>query len=400
MSRVRLVLLAVAVVACRENVTAPGACPEFCPTARLQVIDTILSSVIAEDESIRGYVQPHQANILQVANDGSRQLSRAIVRFRRFEATFLLDSSLVPAEQTDSFRLRVPLRRWIDGVDDLEVRVHRLPITIDSASTYEELTPYFADSTLLTSFTIPDSVPSDGITVALAADVFPAFEADSLQTAIGIAVASASAGWIDVASREASLTGHFLTWYVKIDSAGTLVDRQQGQASAFDSFLPDSVAPIPDDQLVVGGVPSARTFLRFALPESILKFSTISQASLLLVPVAPMTGATDDTVKVTAFGIAGDFGPKSRPEVTQSDSLARGAAELITGQADSIEIDVTLIVKPWQADTTLPRTLILLMSPEGGGLAELRLHSTRSTGFTPALRVTYVPFFTYEEPLE
>jgi hypothetical protein len=38
------------------------------------------------------------------------------------------------------------------------------------------------------------------------------------------------------------------------------------------------------------------------------------------------------------------------------------------------------------------------MSPEGGGLAELRLHSTSGT-MRPALRIAYVPFFTYEEPL-
>ncbi len=400
MNRLRFVIVLLAVVACRENVTAPGACPEYCPTARLQVLDTVLSSVFAEDQWIGGYVQPSRALILQVANKADREQSRAVVRFRPFVNSFAVDDEFVPAAQTDSFRLRVPIRRWRDGLDDLEIRVHRIPATIDTATTYDELTPYFADSTLVTSFAIPDSVPSAGVTVTLPSDAFPTLEGDSLTTAVGIAVTSADSAWIDISSREGSPTGLLMTWHVQVDSVGTLVGRQEGQNSLFDSFLVDSVPPVPDDELVIGGSPSARTFLRYALPESILEFSTISQATLLLVPSQPMTGATEDTVAVSAFAVLGDFGPKSRPEPFDADSLGRGSVDVVVGQTDTVAIDVTLIVKAWQADSALPPTMVLLMAPEGGGLAELRVHSTRSAALKPAIRITYLPFFTFEEPLE
>ena len=149
----------------------------------------------------------------------------------------------------------------------------------------------------------------------------------------------------------------------------------------------------------MGGVPSARTFLRFDMPTEILDASTIVRATLILVPATPVLGAERDTTTLAAFPLLEDFGPKSKPEVLPEDSLGRELATLPVGTADSIFVDVTRILQPWQSDSTLPQTIVILLSPEGGSIAELRVFSPTSAVGRPGLRVTYVPFFSLEAPL-
>jgi hypothetical protein len=402
---IRFLLIAAAVAACRENVTAPGACPEYCPPARLEVQDTLLTSVIANAEWFEGYVQPHRAAILQVVSDGARQVSRGVIRLRAFSPEIAEGGDLVPVEEADSFRLRFEVLRRREDVTGYELQVHRLPITVDSSASFEDLAAYFADSTLLATLLLPDSVEGDTVGVAdtvgvtLPPDAFPTLEADSFQTAVGVALRSDQTGYVDLPAVERGGAGTSLTWFVKIDSSGTLVGRQQSQGPAFDTFVVDSLAPEQDEPLVMGGVPSARTFLRFDMPAEILDASTIVRATLILVPATPVLGAEGDTTTLAAFPLLEDFGPKSKPEVLPADTLGRELAVLPVGAADSILMDVTRIMQPWQSDSTLPQTIVLLLSPEGGSIAELRVFSPTSAGGRPALRVTYVPFFSFEEPL-
>src|SRR5207237_9864046 len=47
-------------VACVERVSAPGACPSFYPSGQIQIVDTVLTSIIARDSAFRRYVtEPH-----------------------------------------------------------------------------------------------------------------------------------------------------------------------------------------------------------------------------------------------------------------------------------------------------------------------------------------------------
>lgn len=405
MKLLRLLLVAAAVTACREDVTAPGACPEFCPAARLETRDTLLTAAISDAQSYSGYVQPHRATTLQVVSDGVRQVSRMLVRFRAFSPEIAEGGELVPVEQVDSFRLRLSILRRREDRTGYELEIHRLPVTIDSATSFADATPYFADSTLLATVLLPDSVEGDTVGVAdtvvvtLPTDAFPTLEPDSFATAVGVALRADQAGYVDLPAVERGGTTSALTWFVKIDSSGTLVDRREARSPSFDTYVVDSLTSAPDEALLVGGVPSARTFLRFDLPPEILRASTIVRATLLLVPAGPLVGAEGDTTTLAAFPLGIDYGPKSKPEVLPADTLGRERADLVVGTTDSIVMDVTRILLPWQSDTTVSQSLLLLLSPEGGSIAELRLASPTSPTGRPAIRITYVPFFSYEEPL-
>jgi len=57
-------------VACTEDVTAPGQCPDYCPGGQITVIDTVLRGVIARDSAYRGFVLPHEAAAMLAAGLG------------------------------------------------------------------------------------------------------------------------------------------------------------------------------------------------------------------------------------------------------------------------------------------------------------------------------------------
>jgi hypothetical protein len=264
---------------------------------------------------------------------------------------------------------------------------------------------------------VPDSVEgdtvaaADSILVTLPREAFPTLEADSFVMAVGVALRADQEGYVDLAATDQGGRGASMTWFVKIDSSGTLVGRQESRLPSFDGFVVDEWPPGPDDVLSVGGIPSARTFLRFDVPPGILNASTIVRATLLMVPAEPLLGAVADSVTLVALPLRKDFGPKSKPEVLPRDTLVRELeglppdtvvreqVVLAVGTVDSIVIDITRIVQPWQGDSTVSQSLVLLLSPEGGSIAELRLPSPASTPGGLALRLTYVPFFSYEEPL-
>ncbi|MFQ5550866.1 MAG: hypothetical protein ACE5FJ_06485, partial [Gemmatimonadales bacterium] len=73
-----------ALTACTEAVTAPGACPDFCREAAVVVIDTVVSGAIGRDSTFRGYVSPHRGPELQTAGAGAPIPARVFVNFVRF----------------------------------------------------------------------------------------------------------------------------------------------------------------------------------------------------------------------------------------------------------------------------------------------------------------------------
>ena len=413
MSRLPWVAAALLLWACGESTTAPGACPDYCPPARLEVVDTVLQGVFKNEEWYQGYVPPYSAPAMQVVSTGAEPASRAVIRFTPFSPEITIGGELVAVSQTDSFRLRLQILRRSTEVADLELQVHRLPVSVDTSSAWSDLAPYFADSTLLATIVIPPdsfvptdttnadstAVAVDTIGVTLPPSAFPTLEADSFVTAVGIAVRADQAGYVDLGAKEGARGASYLSWFVKVDSSGTPVDRTESRVPGFDSFVVAEETSVPNDVLVVGGVPSARTFMRIDLPDDIMSLSTIVRADLLLTPAAPVIGGPGDTVSVVVYGVSADFGPKSPPLALASDTIPRGVAHLPVGFADTVRIDVTTLLLPLQADSTLPRTMLLRVLPEGATLGQLLFHASSSAVARPALHVTYVPFFTLEEPL-
>jgi hypothetical protein len=163
---------------------------------------------------------------------------------------------------------------------------------------------------------------------------------------------------------------------------------------SLDTFVYTGPPTVADpDVLVVGGSPAARAFLRVNVPAFIIDSSEVVKAELLLVPFEPVLGAPADTIQLSADGVSADFGPKS-PLLLTVDSL-RITEAVAVGSTDTIIVDMTQLMATWQLDSTIVRTLVLRVGDEGGTIGELRLGSSKTPGLYPAIRLTFVPPFTF-----
>lgn len=176
---------AVAVLACEQSITSPGACPDFCPSGEIQLIDTVLlgtmlvgNDSVLEGESFTGYVEPGVATAMQVVGGGAAVESHGLIWFAPFGDSVAIDSvTLGPVVRQDSFELSLVILDRSPDVTGLEITVHRISPSVDREGDFATLAPFFEDSTIVAVVVVPDDVSADTVSTILPFDAFPEFEA-------------------------------------------------------------------------------------------------------------------------------------------------------------------------------------------------------------------------------
>ena len=409
--RVTLIGGVLLAAACVERVSAPGHCPAFCPSGQIEIVDTVLTSIISRDSTFRGYVTALHAPLLLAADLPGFVDGRAIFRINGFGQRFILSSTDTGAVLgADSARLQLTVARRDTGAHNLSLAFYRLPIRVDSTTTFAGLAGPFTDSlvkrvnidTLLARPGHKDTLTGDSVVVdtvnhvlvlALKFDTAAAryVGTDSGTVAYGVRVSADSLASIAITKSTLSWQ-----WYLRVDSIGTPVARKPGALGvAFSSFVFDPPPPPPDSTLAVGGVPSARSFLRVALPRFIRDSSQIIRGTLTLVPVAPVPGAPSDSFVVEAHTVFTDVGAKSPiiVDVTRTDT-----AIIHIGPRDTARIEVTNLLQFWASDTTRATTLVLRAKQEAASFSLIRFYPSVAQAFRPALRITFVRRFPFGAP--
>jgi hypothetical protein len=403
-----ILLIGGTLLACQEDLVAPGVCPEFCPPSVIDVLDTVLLESVSLDSTYIGYFQSVEARAMQVASPGSSVPSRGLVRFLSFPETIQGDDLIAPA---DSFEIQlIMVRRNVD-VPDLQIVLHRAPSDVATQPSFTDLDPIFHDSTEIGVISVANDAVFDTLRVVVAADAFPAFIDDERVTAIGIEVRGASPTFATLGTIE-GLRPAAIARFARTDSSGVEVLREDSSSAASDTFVRPEPAAAGADTLVIGGEPTSRSLLRVDIPPSVIDSTAIVEAILYIVPVMPAFGAPADTFRVQANALSADFGPKS-PLVIElpgeiADSLVVTGSPVTVGRMDTVAIDITAIVASWQADSSRPRSVMLrtvaIRNPRGldptqgeaSTLARLLFGSSRVPNARPYLRVTYVPPFAFE----
>lgn len=383
-----------ATLACEEDLTTPGACPDFCPTGRIEVIDTMLTGVVEHDTSFTGYVEATVAIGMQVVGGGALLASRGLIWFFPFGDSAFVDSIVrAPVVAMDSFRLDLVLIDRSPDVSGLEVNVHRIPPDVDRSGAYDSFAPYFEDSTVVGVVEVPDgAVAGDTIETALPLDAFPEFEANEQQVAVGLSIRGNTPAFASFRTRETRFAA-LMNRFVKVEYEGETLPRTDFQTPEFDTFVNAEPAGAAPGTLLIGGTPASRAFFRLTLPPAIIDSAEIVRAQLLLIPVEPVLGAPSDTINVLGEALSADFGAKS-PILPEADSLVP-KTPVGVGSSDTVAVDVSRILAFWQRNPNQVRTFIVRFQEEAASVAELRVGSIRSAGATPALRVTYVPPFSF-----
>lgn len=419
MTRRRLALVGAVllVAACVERLTAPGHCPDYCPSGQITIVDTLLTTSISRDSSYRGYVLAHQAALMLAAHlPGATDTldGRPIFRINGFGSRFRIsttDTSTGAILGADSARLQVYVVRRDTATHNLRLQLYRLPIAIDTSTTFGSLAAPFTDSllrtvnidTLLAQPGRKDAVTGDSVVVdtvnqrlvlSLKLDTAAAryIATDSGSVAYGIRIAADTLA--SIAIGKVGTLGPVLQWYLRVDSLGTPVARKPSVlGAAFATFV---FAPPPaplDSTLAVGGVPSARSLLRVAFPKVIRDSSQIIRATLFLVPAVPARGAPADSLVIEARTVFADFGAKSPIDLRLGDTTV-----IRVGATDTVQIEVTNLLQLWAADSTHPTVLVLRATAEAQFFGEIRFYPSVAPAFRPTLQVTFVRRFPFGVP--
>jgi hypothetical protein len=400
--------------ACQERLTSPADCPALCPGGAVQVFDTVVPAVALRDssfpihaDSANGYIARGQGTALLVSSGFAPSEDRAVYRFAaRGDSVVVRDT--LRAYTVDSVLVNLTVVARDTLVDGLKVYLYRLPSTVDSTATFADIDPQLVEANLIDSIAVPDSVNSGVIkTVLRGADVdrlqLPA-GGDSV-LAFGLRIAAIAPTGIRVGSIVSGNAASY-TSYVTVDVPDTTSIRHQSltRATDFNTFVTQNPV-VPDDTLLlVGGEPSSRALVRFALSDAFLDSTTIVRATLELTPARPIVGLPTDPSILQTLAVIGDLGAKSPLSNTAND-LASGFIRqdtLPTVQSDTVLVEMTRIVQLWQSSRSRPQSIFLRLLPEGATFARAAFFSTRSPSggvlVAPRLRITFQRSFPFENP--
>jgi hypothetical protein len=393
------VLLAAAATGCQERLTAPAECPELCPGGQSRMFDTVIPPLANLDTSYVGYVARASAGALLVSNGLPASEDRAVIRFAARADSIVDANDTLRAYTVDSALLALNLVARDTLVNGLKLYLYRIDPGVDADDTFESVNQQLVPTAIIDSIEVPDSVNSGLVqTVLRGAEV----EKVALPTggggvlAMGVAMAADQPSGVRLGSSVVGTGATFIS-YVTLDVADTGSRHQSvTRLPAFNAFVTQS-PPVPDDAfLTVGGEPSARALLRFDLPEDIEDSATIVRATLELVPRSPILGLPSDPALLLAKALLADLGAKS-PVTTDGGFISSDTLAL--GSADTVRLDVTSIVRLWQAASERPEAVFLSLLPEGASFTRPVFGSTRSgTVGAPRLRITYLKPFPFESP--
>jgi hypothetical protein len=401
--------LAASLLACQEELTSPGQCPELCPGGTPTVFDTVLGALPGGDESVQGYVNRGGGTALLTSNGLPASEDRAIYRFvARQDSVVVRDTAR--AYTIDSVVLAMSLVARDTLVDNLRILLFRLPPEIDpDTATFAGIDPQLSPTSVIDSIVVPDSVNSGVVRVTLAGaalDRVAITPGTGGVLAIGLRVNADSPTGIRTGTVAGSNAATFTT-FVTVDVPDTttsILHQSLQRSTQFNGFVTQTPYVAAPGTLLIGGEPSSRAFIRFAVPEGIKDSATIVRATLEMIPAIPIPGLPTDLGFLEGRAVLSDLGPKSPLDAT----LAL-ISELSLGSTDTVRLDVTRIIQKWQASDDLPEEIALRLladTTRTTAIAEASSFTRTLFGSTsplspvggPRLRITYLLAFPFENP--
>src|SRR5918999_4214317 len=345
-----------ALCGCREDLTSPADCPARCPAGSPYISDEVITPIINADSSFSGYVQAHSAAALLVSNGLRGYEERAIVRFPpRSDSISVRDT--LRGYTIDSVALEFSIIARDTNRSSVQLRLFRMPPSIDSVTTYADVDVAFVPANLVVSVPVPDDLNTGLVRTVLRGEDLTRL---AIQTehngvlALGVRLDAPDVTGLRLGAINGA-SGAVFDTYATLDIAdtGTARLRSIRLPATFNSTL----SPVPDVEdptwLTVGGIPASRTLLRFDLPPRIRDSTAVVRATLELTPVTPVVGLPTDPARVWARAVLADIGAKSPVEsrLVAQDTLSAGTSGTV-----AIEL-AGVIQQLWLGSSTRPTAL-------------------------------------------
>lgn len=413
---------AVAVVAgCSEKIEAGAACPQLCPSNEVVLQDTTIDAVVV-DTTVPGFPPIGEETYLLLANRGDTLDTRVIVRYDSLPSTYR--SSTATADST----IRMVDSAAISIVVDTLHGKATAPVTIEAYDVGDTTTAdtvasqilaYFTPDRLLGSRTFAPESIVESISVPISNDSVLAKITRGRPLRVGFRLHSTSSQAVRLYSSGVASGSMDLRFRVATDTtvpAVTVSPRSLTPSNPNLAFLRSALGdfvlvakgpPLPPaGTFAVGGMPSARTYIRFDIPRSILDSTRIVRATLLLteVPNAASPAGKDSMYVQPLPLIAGravtDIGQALRL-ASAPGTYGLDSTLVFPNDTGLKRIQLVPLVQRWAAtpSDSAPRALGLRANTEGATGAQVLFYSTAAPAdVRPRLRLTYVPHVTFGLP--
>ncbi len=410
----RFVLLATVIVvagSCTEE-SLVGVDPDTPPGQSSETIQ--LSVAVSDlpmwlDTTYVGFAVPSNSGIQLVAT-GDSITSRLLGRFSTLPDSIFVDTIRLRIERLESARFRLIVDTLAESVvpdSGTELRVHALTRAFEEReATWTEAragepwsTPGGDLGVLLGSVHV-DSL-QDTLFVPVGVDT------DSLLTVWRAAdgemgyLLSASAGGTSITLRSVALV-----FDIQAEGQDTLIEAVRGPQPS--TFIFDPETPPPASSLRIGGLPAARIYVRFELPDTLagvqLRGSRINRASLLFrsIGTPPAPFATTDTLLASVFDLLADpfeLGAKTPVGMNFGNFIELDPERLAAGGEQ--DINVTQLIQLWASASpdSLPELRIGIRAlPEGEDIGFWEFGSIDDAANAPRLELLVTPPTEFDVP--
>jgi hypothetical protein len=398
--RIRFVAAAaVALVslACQEQLTQPGQCPELCPGGTPEALEEVLQAIPNGDTAFSGYALRAHTGVLLVSSGipTATDTNLAIIRFSpRVDTVRFRDT--VRSYTIDSIRLQLGVVARDTAVRTVQLQLYRLPSSLDTTNlTYAGVSGLFTNANLIVAPTMLDTLKRGTVTAVLSgAQLAPLLDltADGGRLTLGVSVTAPTSTGVRLGTGLSALPPHFTTYAKPVaDGAGT-TSVGLDPSVEFNSYVSRNETTPDPALLAVGGAPSSRALLRFPWPAKLRDSVSLVRATLELTPVAPVQGMPNDPGLLDTRALLVDLGSKSPAFPTFTKSVA-----LVPGADTVVKVEVVQLVQLWQGTSGRPPALFLAITPEAASFTQAVFGSTRS-GTAPRLRIAYLNRFPFERP--
>lgn len=399
----------VAATACTETFEGGAACPSLCPRSLVAFVDTTIDAV-ALDSAVGGFPTLGLSSTLLVANRPDTLVTSMVVRFDQLTATFFPNRGTVSEQVTaiDSVFLKLPLdstgRR---GTQTVRVEVFDVD-TVLSDSVAAVVQSLFRPDRLVGSATVVPALTADSLRVPLDRRRLLAQVSSGGRFRVGVRITGGN-GQLRVIASQGGFGAPTLSYDPSTDTTYAPVvvspstplagaSAEVAQAYTVYGLTQLGSSPPGPATLVVGGYPSYRTYLRFALPSRIIDSSTIVRAQLVLVQRPSRFGNSADSVTLvplvpSATSLVTDL--RRVLELSAEGFLAGLETGLRVVPRDSGErtFNLLALTRTWRnLPRDVPRAVAFRIDGEGAQPAEVRFHSLEAApALRPRLRLTYLP---------
>lgn len=409
--------------ACTEELDTGASCPLLCPGQEIVVRDTVIAPAYVFDTTLVGYpIQGLEFPLLLSARGDTVDV-RAVVRFDTLQRNYTpTGDTLQPITMVDSAALTVrlysngfpvPEQFFVEAYDVTDTTlVDSLPLT---------LVPLFAPERLLGVLRLDSASFSDSTRVRIPLDTTKIREivtTSGRRLRIGLKVRAATSVQFKITPYSPGGDGPSLDYRVSPDTTVGLVSGLEPS-----SFLPVSPAFVAGDFIdyaivvaapsvlapgtfSVGGLPGARTYLRFDLPRWLTDSVAVLRASLELTQ-DPVRGPSDrDTMRLlTHLVVANATVTDLRRAATliTASGLFASTLQLVPSDSGVRVLEMNGLVRQWgQVDSTfnIPSAIVFRTDTEGSTTATARFFAIDAAdpAVRPRLRISYTPSKIFGRP--